>query len=438
MEEKEIIELIDRFYSDENYAELKRIYSTRSFPDILGIGRKEMAHSAFIAWLLDPHESHGLGDFPLKQFFKILVKRDLHQGWNRHRCGKKHCLLDDCSIWSKCSTKEIAACVMNESTHFSNIKVDIERTTEDNKDGRIDIIIEGKMNNEDFRLIIENKIYSKENNKQTDTYFKNYFDKSTRTLFVFLTPIFQEELDNINEPQCECKQFIQINYQDILDKILEPILKLDYSERTKFIIKEYINCLCYMSNNKPMATSNAVSPILTQFWDKNQELILAILDNINNDKNQDPELRETAGELAKANRLTNRVKYKYEGVIYTCGLLVRKIVEDLIINGNEKAAESLLSDAKNIDKKRFGDIKTQINEKMAADGEEDIVPLINKELLLFNPKEEDRKTEGGKIIYSQIEGTDYFVYNQWSFHNIDSFLFALSNTDRDIYNKIEH
>lgn len=312
MEEKEIIELIDRFYSDENYAELKRIYSTRSFPDILGIGRKEMAHSAFIAWLLDPKESHGLGDFSLKQFLKILVKRDLQQGWNRHRCGKEHCLLDDCSIWSKCSTKEIAACVMNESVYFSNIKVDIERTTEDNKDGRIDILIEGKMNDEDFRLVIENKIYSKENNKQTDTYFKNYFDKSNRTLFVFLKPLPKWELDQITIPQCSCKQFIQICYQDIMDGILEPLLDKDFPQRTQFLVQEYIRCLSvpkFDRNMKPtsniIAMSKHTSNLLTEFWDKNQALIMAILTAKGKDPKADEEERE------KFNNLVNTVSKKY-------------------------------------------------------------------------------------------------------------------------------
>lgn len=35
---------------------------------VLGVGSSELHHSRFLAWLLDPHQTHGLGDYFLKSF----------------------------------------------------------------------------------------------------------------------------------------------------------------------------------------------------------------------------------------------------------------------------------------------------------------------------------------------------------------------------------
>ena len=85
MSEKEIVALLTDFHNDTSYAELKRFYLTKSFPEILSIDRREMSHSAFLAWLFDKEESHELGDFPIKQLMKILVQRDLLRNRKRHK-----------------------------------------------------------------------------------------------------------------------------------------------------------------------------------------------------------------------------------------------------------------------------------------------------------------------------------------------------------------
>ena len=58
--EDQIIDLIEAFYHDPDFEELKRLYLTKSFPEILAVDRREEIHSAFLAWLLDMKESHGL------------------------------------------------------------------------------------------------------------------------------------------------------------------------------------------------------------------------------------------------------------------------------------------------------------------------------------------------------------------------------------------
>ena len=40
----------------------------------LGLVRQEIRHSAFLRWLLDPTETHSLGDYWLRQFLRRVIK----------------------------------------------------------------------------------------------------------------------------------------------------------------------------------------------------------------------------------------------------------------------------------------------------------------------------------------------------------------------------
>ena len=62
-----------RFKNDIISQQLDQYYNTKSFSEILGVSRKELGHSNFIAWLLNEQESHNLGAYPLKKFLEILV-----------------------------------------------------------------------------------------------------------------------------------------------------------------------------------------------------------------------------------------------------------------------------------------------------------------------------------------------------------------------------
>ena len=43
----------------------------------MGWTRQEIRHSAFVRWLFDPGETHGLGSYPLRVFWKAILS-----GWN--------------------------------------------------------------------------------------------------------------------------------------------------------------------------------------------------------------------------------------------------------------------------------------------------------------------------------------------------------------------
>ncbi len=64
------LENIDCLKELDEYILIKNIF------DILKIGGMEIRHSNFLAWLLDPNESHGLGDIFLKNFLINTIKNN--------------------------------------------------------------------------------------------------------------------------------------------------------------------------------------------------------------------------------------------------------------------------------------------------------------------------------------------------------------------------
>ena len=125
--------------------------------------------------------------------------------------------------------------------------------------GRLDIYIELKLlisgKEQKVKLIIENKVESKENNDQTNSYY-NYFNSIKKEdeilIFVYLTPISTLDLIELTEAECNCKEFIQINYQSIVDYLIEPALNQNISNRTKNILNEYLQSLSQPSIDDEM------------------------------------------------------------------------------------------------------------------------------------------------------------------------------------------
>ena len=71
---KQTKKLLLKWKNDKNIQELKEFYDTKSFSAILGVERREMSHSNFIAWILNDKESHHLGQFAIKQLLDILLE----------------------------------------------------------------------------------------------------------------------------------------------------------------------------------------------------------------------------------------------------------------------------------------------------------------------------------------------------------------------------
>ena len=74
--EKIVLEskLLDLMLDSESFGKLSEWKSTLNVFDILKISKTEIRHSNMLAWLLDPNESHGIGDAFLCGILSHLAK----------------------------------------------------------------------------------------------------------------------------------------------------------------------------------------------------------------------------------------------------------------------------------------------------------------------------------------------------------------------------
>jgi hypothetical protein len=74
------VEALERFVTDnDDLLELEERVGRFNIFDALRIERAEIRHSNFLAWLLDPAESHGLGSLFLRSFLMDLLKKDCRE-----------------------------------------------------------------------------------------------------------------------------------------------------------------------------------------------------------------------------------------------------------------------------------------------------------------------------------------------------------------------
>ncbi|MFP5437761.1 MAG: PD-(D/E)XK nuclease family protein [Bacteroidia bacterium] len=283
----QIRDAIIKFKNDSDFQKLENFYYSKSFSEILGVSRREISHSGFLAWLLNDNESHNLGEFSIKKFLDIVVQFSNDKLKNIHSDLYNSLLTED---------YEIERVFIKPEFVIRNI-------------GRIDIYAELNLLISNItttvKLVVENKVKSLEHSDQTNTYFNHFTDASKESeiiIFIYLTPISTLDLIDLTEPECNCKEFIQINYQSIVDYLIEPALNQNISNQTENILTEYLKSLSQPSIDDEidghkkeliMALGNEERKLLSSFWNKNQKLILAALYAISSDPEQEKDTRES-------------------------------------------------------------------------------------------------------------------------------------------------
>ena len=404
---EEVRQEIRKFNNDENVSKLESYYHKKSLPEIIGASRKELAHSGFLAWILNNTESHMLGGFPLKKLLELLV------------IYSKDKQLND--------KKELYDSIIISDFELDNIFIETERSIKDV--GRLDIYIETTIKYLDkekkLRLIVENKVGTKEHSDQTTKYFDYYEsikEENDVNLYVFLTPISSLELMDLDLPECSCKEYIQINYQSVVDFILEPALSKNITEKTKFIIKEYLQTLSQPTLDKDveqykqgliMALGSDERNLLTKFWNKNQKLILATLYAISSDPEQEKDTRDSANQalndLSTGNKDRSLCSIKYNGT----------------------------TEFEKIKKSDIGYSTIQVLEKHGLINDSSIEFLkadrtanhnLIKTLVEITATEEKyrryRVNSEAELVYN---GTEYYVVRNWGVGNIFDFFEKMSN-----------
>lgn len=315
--EQSIKERIIQFNLDSTIDELKRYYSTPSTWEIIQKSRSETCHTQFLAWFFGNKDFNtDTNASPIKRLIVLLLK------WAENQ---KKAFFDE----------SLAKSVYNQNLYIESYSVGTEVHIDDPsyKDGYIDILIKCRANIKDdtrnINIVIENKVDATETTKkkslyQTDAYY-NYITKEHEddiNLFVFLKPN-EGNLEDITEAECHCKKYIQINYQELLDNIIQPISELkDISEENRFRLKDYIKALGkpsdqFDNNNEDkdskitskrtiiMAMEQKEKELLATFFANNEDLIRASIDALGNE--------ELSKSMAKIERKATRCTINGKG-----------------------------------------------------------------------------------------------------------------------------
>lgn len=196
---------------------------------ILSIERYELKHSALIANLLDPKGSHGCGDAFLRAFFEIALKGTAYP-------------FEDC-------------------THLHSYTEYYTGPIAGDTGGRIDILVKSSR----YGLIIENKIYAGDQDKQLtryDNYGKETFG-ADGYLLVYLTLYgYDASKESTATKSAEEVGYLRLSYAEDILRWLEQCVRL--------------------ADNKPLVRESLNQYIRTikqlTYQDMNQENIQKIID----------------------------------------------------------------------------------------------------------------------------------------------------------------
>lgn len=397
---------IIKFKNDSDFQKLENFYYSKSFSEILGVSRREISHSGFLAWLLNDSESHKLVEFPIKKFLDIILK------FSNDKLKTKHSGLYNSFVTED---YEIEKALVKPEYVIKNV-------------GRLDIYVDLKMliadKKQNVKLIIENKVESKENNDQTNNYYNHFSsikEKDEILIFVYLTPISTLDLIELTEAECNCKEFIQINYQSIVDYLIEPALNQNISNRTKNILNEYLQSLSQPSIDVEieghkqeliMALGNEERKLLSTFWEKNQKLILASLYAISSDPEQEKDTRDSIREALNnlsSDKDRSTFNLKYNGEVYSRNFKKSDIGLQTVNLLNEK-----------------GLINDQIIDFLKEDKSCSFLLLKKKED--FTDTEikyrKYRTNDPPELIYN---GEEYYVARNWGIGNIHKLINKFSD-----------
>lgn len=221
---------------EQSLEELSRMADTFNIFEVLKSAEHELKHSNVIAWLLSPSGSHLLG----RRFFDSFVRR----------------------LAAATTQQDFLA------KAYADVDSDVEVFTEHMN---IDILIVVEQSK--VVIAIENKIWSKEHDRQLSRY-RETLEKSYRNedgwsrYYFFLTPdgdLSTEDADHWNA----------ISYQEVLDAIKDATSKMDAANQARQLIQHY----CMVLERKIMNQSD-VEVLCQKIYRRHTKALNLIFDMI--------------------------------------------------------------------------------------------------------------------------------------------------------------
>lgn len=230
-----------------DYEFLKKYYQSDDIASIYGVDKFEIRHSNVLKWILEPKEDEAIDYLPIRNLLKLIQEKDSYYEFLR--------LVD-------LTTARID-------------KVTIQR-----EKYNIDMFITLEINNEDYVIVIENKLESSIHDNQLKVYKDDVQEKyqNHKKLYAFLYPGNNPE----QEKEAKENQYIPITYQDVYDKILKVIIELTSNSVLKLVVNYYIHTLCCYETNSlvGLVVTDEEASALKSLFNDNQ--ILTMIDTLYN------------------------------------------------------------------------------------------------------------------------------------------------------------
>lgn len=294
MNTKEAQDLLEAFICDKDLKELEQMFGKFNIFDCLKLTRTEIRHSNFLAWLLDPNETHGLKDYFLKEFLKHILKSkkkeiaeingkeiDLKNSENPDEIIKR--------AYSVPSIFDIDYWDMTETEIFRELEY-------------IDLLLVDEKNK--FVFIIENKIDSFQHSNQLARY-RDYVDEqypntTYQKLFIYLKP----KKETVEKP------YIYLSYQTVRDTIKELIDDKNdkISDEILVAIKHYNEIL----ERDIMNSEDELKKICRQIYRKHKTAIDLITKNSSNYKS---DVLNAMEKVVKSNVNLQEIHVENNGIL---------------------------------------------------------------------------------------------------------------------------
>ena len=339
----EKFENILRLKNSKEWIEFDR-YCNTGFLEQIDFFRYEDMHTNFLASLLKENNVFGLGTKPLKLFIELLKVKDKNHLENKLQQD----LLSNYSV--------------------SNVHVIPQFYIKDV--GRIDLLIKFNIGNNNYNIILENKLFSGESSKDQTKRYKEYLDKvdidinnddnkNATKIYVFLSLDNNPKTNPISAEDEYKDEYIRIDYQELISYVLEPCSYLEVNSLASISVEEYLKGFTYLCEFGYMPITSTLRKLSVAIYNNYCDILMNILnaDNeyiefYNNNIKQfkilftvlSKEDTTNSELLGKINRKILGNVGKFRDIDYSCRKqtkMVRVILKDLIDNGYLKTIEDL-------------------------------------------------------------------------------------------------
>ncbi|MDF7665261.1 PD-(D/E)XK nuclease family protein [Bifidobacterium sp. ESL0745] len=211
-EEDSVMVQAMKLLSDPQFNKLSQRLSRVNVFDVIDMGRQEIKHSAFLAWLMDPASPHGLGDLFIRRLLAQLYRENIQ---NHH---------------SDELANDFASLAADDLTEIEVVR---------EREAHIDILVKTLDNR--MVICIENKVDAWLHDNQLfryREYVENTYAGYAHKIYIFLTPKGERvPEDQSDEPD----SWLTLSYTSIVT-VLKSIETLARG-RAKELIDDYIDFL---------------------------------------------------------------------------------------------------------------------------------------------------------------------------------------------------